>query len=250
MAFADLFALHKEDCRMIFRQICSEKEGSLAYVLGDSITREAVAIDVVESQLSAVEDFLRRRGLQLRLLLVTHWNASHEKAAGILREHWGARLAAHESISAASVDMRIRDEDILYFGEESLRVFHTPGLTACALMYAWNDRLFTGNTLLVRGLPPKLHGKARGDLLARMNALLDRFAEETLLYPGREYRGRRLSSIEEYRRLVQSNSGGGSTGLLHRYNQLLQPTAKPVKKGRAEKDLHRYVPGQNLPAFL
>ncbi|MEY2341286.1 MBL fold metallo-hydrolase [Acidithiobacillus sp. IBUN Pt1247-S3] len=237
---------------MIFRQICPEKEGALAYVLGDPITREAVVIDVAETHLAAVEDFLRSRGLQLHLLLVTHWNSSHEKAAQILRERWGARLAAHESINAICVDMRIRDEDVLYFGEESLRVFHTPGLTSCALMYAWNDRVFTGETLLVRGLHPKLRGKARSNLLARIHALLERFPEETLLYPGRETQGRRLSSIEEYQRRSQSSSGGDSAGLLHRYSRLLQnkAAAKQVEKVRAEKDLHRYVPGQDVPASL
>ncbi|MGE0049483.1 MAG: MBL fold metallo-hydrolase [Acidithiobacillus sp.] len=216
---------------MIFRQICSEKEGSLAYILGDSITREAVVIDVAETHLPAVEEFLRSRGLQLRLILVTHWNVSHEKAAETLREHWGARLAAHESIVAASVDMRIRDEDVLYFGEESLRVFHTPGLTPCALMYAWNDRLFTGETILVRGLHPKLRRQAKARLLARLHTLLEHFPEETLLYPGAENQGRRLSSIEEFRRRSQLGTGGDSAGLLHRYSQLL-PKKMSQNKGK------------------
>jgi len=235
---------------MIFRQICSEKEGSLAYILGDSITREAVVIDVAEPHLPAVEEFLRSRGLQLRLILVTHWNVSHEKAAETLREHWGGRLAAHESIVAASVDMRIRDEDVLYFGEESLRVFHTPGLTPCALMYAWNDRLFTGETILVRGLHPKLRRQAKARLLARLHTLLEHFPEETLLYPGAENQGRRLSSIEEFRRRSQLGTGGDSAGLLHRYSQLLpkKNVAKQGEKVRAEKNLHRYGPGQDVPA--
>ncbi|WP_308388066.1 MBL fold metallo-hydrolase [Acidithiobacillus sp. AMEEHan] len=237
---------------MIFRQICSEKGGSLAYVLGDPVTREAVLIDVAENHLTAAEDFLRSRGLQLRLLLVTHWNASHEQAARALRERWGARLAAHESVHAPCVDMRTRDEDVLYFGEESLRIFHTPALTPCASIYAWNDRLFTGHTILVRGLHPKLHGQARVRLLARLCALLERFPEETLLYPGVENQGRRLSSIEEFRRRSQHGAGGDSADLLQRYRHLLpnKRAAKQREKARAEKNLHRYGPGQDVPASL
>ncbi|MCE5393375.1 MAG: MBL fold metallo-hydrolase [Acidithiobacillus sp.] len=229
---------------MIFRQFYWEKGRQLAYVVGDPITREAVTIDVGTGQLDPVVEFLRSRGLRLRFALQTHWNNDQREAALALRDRVGARILAQESINDAAVDMRIRHEDLLYFGEECLRVLHTPGLTPCAVMYQWEDRLFTGETLLAGGLHRRVPAAKRPALIAHLQNLLAPMADETLLYPAVENRGRRLGSLEELRRL---GFGSGGPGLLARCTQYLQhDAAKKSPAAPAEEPLQRLHSGPVL----
>ncbi|MEL5847845.1 MAG: MBL fold metallo-hydrolase [Candidatus Igneacidithiobacillus chanchocoensis] len=229
---------------MIFRQLYESKEKQLAYVLGDPVTREAVAIDLRLGHLGEAQEFLQRRGLRLRFVLQTHWEPEQRQAALLLREQSGARILAQESIDDSAVDMRIRHEDLLYFGEESLRVLHTPGLTPCAVMYHWEDRIFTGETLLAGGFPRAL-GKARSSALRnQLQRVFAPLADETLLYPARESRGRRLGSLEELRRHW---SRSGDSGLFTRCTQYLQhDAAKKSPVTSTDEPQQRLVSGPVL----
>ncbi len=241
---------------MIFRQLCTkDKVGALAYLLGDPVTREAVVIDPLPVLLEELEDFTRQRGLKLRYCMQTHHDEEHVVAAQALRERHGARLLAHEEVPSSAVDVRVRDGDVIYFGEERLRVIHLPGLTPCAVAYAWEDRLFTGLTVLANGLNRRLRGSARAQAQKLVETKIFGFAGETLLYPSAEFRGRRLASLAELRCQMAGSDSNGSSGRFLRHCALLINDKKEAAIPQEERphqdtanDLQRYAPGFRAPA--
>jgi len=242
---------------MIFRQLCTkDRNGALAYLLGDPVTREAVIIDPLPTLVEELEAFTRQRGLRLRYCLETHHDEGHVGAAETLRASHGARLLAHEEVRSAVVDVRVRDGDVIYFGEESLRVIHLPGLTPCAVAYAWEDRLFTGLTLLANGLNGRLRGRARAQTRKLVENRIFSFPEETLIYPSREFRGRRLASVAELRCPVTGRGDDGGSGyFLRRCTLLLNDKKAETTNSQEDRphpdtanDLQRYAPGFHAPA--
>ncbi len=225
---------------MIFRQLFSEKGKYLGYILSDPITRESLAIDVRPSHLEDAQKFIQARGLYLRFSLQTQWDQEQREAALQLRSLTGARILAEESVSDLAVDMRIRDQDVLYFGEQCLRVLHTPGLSPCAVMYQWEDRIFTGETLLIGGVNRKISGTQRKNIQSRLQALLSPLAGETLLYPAVESHRRRLGSLEELRR---RQSRSDDSGFLSRCSRSVpdESVSQNTKAGAAR------VPNRHQP---
>ena len=244
---------------MIFRQLCTPKGGHLSYLLGDPVTRETVIIDPMPAHVDTLEVFMAERGLNLRYILQTHHESAHITAARVLKEHSGARIVAHESESNEHVDLRLRHGDVLYFGEENLRVLHTPGRSPCAVTYWWEDRLFTGITLLPTGAMPCTN---QNDLKILYHSITNRllsFPGETLVYPGLENKGRRLTSIEELRRKNNwFNNQRGRRAFLRNYALLLtEKTLVEVagkndvnEVGAQKEDVHQYMPGRDIPAAL
>jgi glyoxylase-like metal-dependent hydrolase (beta-lactamase superfamily II) len=244
---------------MIFRQLCTPKGGHLSYLLGDPVTREAVIIDPMPAHVDTLEAFMAGRGLNLRYILQTHHEPAHITAATVLKEHSGARIVAHESTADEHIDLRLRHGDVLYFGEESLRVLHTPGLSPCAVTYWWEDRLFTGITLLATGAAPCTNQNDLQTLYHSITHRLLSFPGETLIYPGQESKGRRLTSIEELRRKDNwFNNQRGKRAFLRSCALLLPEKAlveiasiNDVNEVVAQKeDVHHYMPGRNIPASL
>lgn len=193
---------------MIFKQYAAKK-GALAYLIGDPVTRETVVVDPVPELVEPLLSFMTERGLTLRYILETHLATPQAKGALALQKRTGARIVAHETAVSEHIDIRLHDGDVLNFGEETLRVLHTPGQMPCAVTYWWFDRLFTGETLLATG-PGVCH--PRGDLARLLQSIQTRlfsFPDEILVYPGREAKGRRLASIEELRRRFGSSGNRG-----------------------------------------
>ena len=189
---------------MIFKQLVDSRTEVLGYLLGDPIGLEAVLIDAVDDLAEDYPQLLRRFGLRLRYLAQTHKPEGHRSAAPVLREETGARLAASDKADWSVSDVALRHGDRLHFGEETMEVLHVPGHTPCSVAFLWRDRLFTGHTLLAGrlGCPAQSGGDAEA-LCANARRTLLGLADETLVFPGRRHRGRRVTTIAEER---ESNS--------------------------------------------
>jgi rhodanese-related sulfurtransferase len=96
--------------------------------------------------------------------------------------------------------MRVEDGDRLEVDGVELRVLETPGHTECSCCFAAADRVFTGDTLLIRGTGrTDLPG---GDPVAQYHSLFGKLLAlppETLVYPGHDYRGETVSTLAEER---------------------------------------------------
>jgi rhodanese-related sulfurtransferase len=78
---------------------------------------------------------------------------------------------------------------------------YTPGHTDDSYSYAMGDRVFTGDTLLIRGTGRTdfQNGSARAQYESIFNRLL-KLPEETLVYPAHDYKGDTVSTIGEEKR--------------------------------------------------
>ena len=186
----------------MFRQFFDAVSCTLSYCIADQTSQQAILIDPVLSQADAYMDFLVQENLTLAYLLETHVHADHITAAGWLRKKTGAKIAIGADCHASAVDVQLNDGDSIQFGVETIKVIATPGHTAGSMSYLWRDRLFTGDSLLIGGC-----GRTdfqNGDAVQLYHSILQKLfslPDDTLVYPGHDYHGRRVSNIAEEKTL-------------------------------------------------
>jgi len=182
---------------MIFRQLFDPESSTLTYLLADN-QDNAVIIDPV---LEYVETYLSLLGslkLTLRWVLDTHVHADHITGSQAIKQRTGATTVIARNCGATGYDRQLADNDTLTFGSEVILVISTPGHTPGSLCYLCRDRLFTGDTLMINacGRTDFQQGSA-AEMYRSITQKLFVLPDETLVYPGHDYKGRRVSSIGE-----------------------------------------------------
>lgn len=185
---------------MIFRQLFDPATSTYTYLLGDVAGGSAVIVDPVREQSDRDLALIRELGLDLAWIIETHVHADHVTGALALKEATGAQTSVARNCGATGFDRLLDDRDLVRFGGESLSVIATPGHTPGSSCYLWRDRLLTGDTLLIGGCGRTdfQQGDA-GVLYDSITRRLFTLPDDTLVYPGHDYRGRRVSSIAEER---------------------------------------------------
>lgn len=177
-------------------QLFDSASSTYTYVLADPATHAAVIIDPVDTQLERDLALLRLHGLQLAWTLETHAHADHVTSAGLLAEHAGARTAAPAGCGIATASVQLQDGEELAFGEQRLRVLHTPGHTAGSMCYLWHGHVFTGDTLLIGGCGRTDFQSGSAQALYRsITEVLFRLPDTTVVWPGHDYQNRTRSTI-------------------------------------------------------
>lgn len=231
---------------MIFRQFVTA-EDDLSYLLADPVTGQALLIDPSLAALDQYRQALGELGLSLRYVLETHLHESHVSAAATLRAGANVRVAMSDCAEANCIDQRLRNGDTVYLGEETIYAIVTPGHSQCSMAYHWRDRVFTGHTLLVGSTGHCDRGDA--DPSALYSSVTERLFElpgDTLVYPGRQMNGRRVSSIAQER---LANEMLNSSTRLDEYQKLYARTRGELdgqamqwllanRECRAEQQLH------------
>lgn len=183
-----------------FRQFRDSATKTFSYLLGCGSTSRALVIDPVATQEPLYLGVLNELGLSLDWILETHLHSDHISGADVLRECTGARIAASRQSGIEAADRLLADGDTLVLGMQTIAVIATPGHTPGCLTYCWEDRLFTGDSLLIGGCgdidEPRANGVSLYDSVTRRLLSL---ADETLVYPGHCLHGRRVSCIGEER---------------------------------------------------
>jgi sulfur dioxygenase len=183
---------------ILFRQFFDPTSCTLSYLLADPVTGDAVIIDSVKEHVGAYITFLQEQELQLAWVLETHVHADHITGAAGLCEFTGARSAIGASGGVGCADRLLKEGDTLVFGNEVIRVIPTPGHTPGCVTYHWRDRIFTGDSLMIGGCGrTDFQGGDAGALYDSVHERLFTLADETLVYPGHDYRGARVSCISQ-----------------------------------------------------
>jgi glyoxylase-like metal-dependent hydrolase (beta-lactamase superfamily II) len=186
---------------VIFRQLFDRESSTYTYLLGCPDSREALLIDPVVAKVDDYCCLLEELELRLVVAADTHVHADHITALGALRDRLGCVTVMGERAHAACVSRAVDDGDSFGAGTLSLGVLYTPGHTDDSYCFVMADRVFTGDTLLIRGT-----GRCdfqNGDAVAAYHSLFERvlaLPDETLVYPGHDYRGNTVSTIGEERR--------------------------------------------------
>lgn len=182
---------------MLFRQLFDANSSTLTYLI-TGMDRHAVIIDPVLEQLQRDVSLIKSLGLHLDFVLDTHVHADHITASHALKQETGAVSVIAKNCGAPGYDRLLQDNEVLHFGVEQIRVIATPGHTLGSMCYLWRDRLFSGDTLMINacGRTDFQSGSAE-QMYHSITEKLFVLPDETLLYPGHDYKGRRVSCIGE-----------------------------------------------------
>jgi glyoxylase-like metal-dependent hydrolase (beta-lactamase superfamily II) len=178
----------------MFRQLFEPSSSTYTYLITDG--DEALLIDPVISEVDIYLALLGEHQLHLAWTLETHVHADHITAGGELRQRIGSRSAVAALCGASAADRQLADGDTIHLGNELITVIATPGHTPGSLSFLWRDRLFTGDALLINGCGrTDFQGGDAGTQYDSITQRLFSLPEETLVYPGHDYQGRRVSCI-------------------------------------------------------
>jgi glyoxylase-like metal-dependent hydrolase (beta-lactamase superfamily II)/rhodanese-related sulfurtransferase len=179
---------------VIFEQVATG--GCQSYLVGCPDTFAAALIDPEASQIDRYVGLAARHGLHVRYVIDTHTHADHFSASRQLAERLGAAYVMHRSSPAPAVDIAVDDGDLLRIGNLRLKVMHTPGHTRDSMCLVADDRVWTGDTLLI-GATGRTDLPS-GDAEALHASLFDRLLKldpSLLVYPAHDYKGRTHSTI-------------------------------------------------------
>jgi glyoxylase-like metal-dependent hydrolase (beta-lactamase superfamily II)/rhodanese-related sulfurtransferase len=186
---------------MIFRQLFDSVSGTYSYLLASRPGGEALILDPVLEKADRYCQLLRELDLRLLKAVDTHLHADHVTGLGELRDRTQCITIMGEQSKADVVSMRVADGDRVMIEGLSLDVMYTPGHTDDSYSYLMGDRVFTGDTLLIRGTGRTdfQNGSARSQYDSIFNRLL-KLPEETMVFPAHDYKGDTVSTIGEEKR--------------------------------------------------
>lgn len=181
---------------MIFEQIATG--GCQSYLIGCPESCAAVLIDPEIRQIDRYLGLAAQHGLRIRYVIDSHTHADHFSAAMQLGKRLDAPVAAHRLSPAPYVGLRLEDGEMLLVGALKLKALHTPGHTRDSMCIVMEDRVFTGDTLLIGGTGrtdlPTGDPDALYDSLFNVLLKLDPALK---VYPAHDYKGRGHSTIGE-----------------------------------------------------
>ena len=186
---------------MIFRQLFDSISGTYSYLLASRAGGEALILDPVLEKADRYCQLLRELDLRLVKAVDTHLHADHVTGLGELRDRTQCITIMGEQSKADVVSMRVSDGDKVMIEGLSLDVMYTPGHTDDSYSYLMGDRVFTGDTLLIRGTGRTdfQNGSSRAQYESIFNRLL-KLPDETMVFPAHDYKGDTVSTIGEERR--------------------------------------------------
>jgi glyoxylase-like metal-dependent hydrolase (beta-lactamase superfamily II)/rhodanese-related sulfurtransferase len=186
---------------MIFRQLFDSVSGTYSYLLASRAGGEALMLDPVLEKADRYCQLLRELDLRLVKAVDTHLHADHVTGLGELRDRTRCVTIMGEQSKADVVAMRVADGDRVTIEGLCLDVMYTPGHTDDSYSYLMGDRVFTGDTLLIRGTGRTdfQNGSARAQYDSIFGRLL-KLPDETMVFPAHDYKGDTVSTIGEEKR--------------------------------------------------
>jgi glyoxylase-like metal-dependent hydrolase (beta-lactamase superfamily II)/rhodanese-related sulfurtransferase len=186
---------------MIFRQLFDSVSSTYSYLLASRRGGEALIIDPVLEKVDRYLQLVNELDLKLVKAVDTHIHADHITGLGALRDRTHCITVMGENAKVDVVSMRIAEGDKLTIEGLALDVLYTPGHTDDSYSFLMRDRVFTGDTLLIRGTGRTdfQNGSARAQYDSLFNKLL-KLPEDTLVFPAHDYKGDTVSTIGEERR--------------------------------------------------
>jgi sulfur dioxygenase len=186
---------------MIFRQLFDSVSGTYSYLLASRSGGEALIIDPVLEKVDRYLQLIDELDLKLVKAVDTHLHFDHITGLGALRDRTHCITVMGENSKADVVSMRLGEGDKLAIEGVSMDVLYTPGHTDDSYSFLMADRVFTGDTLMIRGTgrTDLQNGDARMQYESLFGKLL-RLPEDTLVFPAHDYKGDTVSTIGEEKR--------------------------------------------------
>ena len=182
---------------MIFNQFFDNISYTYTYLISSGKGREALIIDPVIENTNKYIKVLKNLDLKLVKVIDTHIHADHISGLNELSKRTNcAKIMGEHSVSEV-IDIRVKDNEKIKIENIELISMYTPGHTDCSYSFLMNDRVFTGDTLLIdsTGRTDFQRGSSYDAYDSLFNKLL-KLPEKTLVYPAHDYNGKKHSTIE------------------------------------------------------
>jgi glyoxylase-like metal-dependent hydrolase (beta-lactamase superfamily II)/rhodanese-related sulfurtransferase len=161
----------------------------------------AALIDPVRERIASYRRVIRERDVKLDLIIETHTHADHLMINRDLKEALGVPILMHRESPSPLVDRHVDDGDSVQLGDERIEFLHTPGHTPDSMCLRVPGAVLTGDTLFIGGsgrtdFPGGDAGVQYDAVAGRLFALPD----DTVVWPGHDYKGWSSSTIGEEQR--------------------------------------------------
>ena len=185
---------------MIFNQLFDDKSSTYTYIISSGKGREALIIDPVIEHSKKYIKILKDLELKLVKVIDTHIHADHISGLNELNKQTECTRIMGEGSESEVIDLRVKENEKVKIEGMELITLYTPGHTKCSYSYLMNDRVFTGDTLLINGSGRTdfQGGSAMEQYDSIFNKLL-KLPNKTLVYPAHDYNGKKFSTVENER---------------------------------------------------
>jgi len=215
---------------MLFRQLFDSETSTYTYLIADVTTKAAILVDPVQEQVDRDRKLLDELGLSLQYCLETHIHPDHVTGTARLRELTHCQGVVPQNASATCADRFLGDGEVLMVGSVEIQAIATPGHTDSHNAYLVNrDRVLTGDSLLIRGCGRTDFQSGDADTLFHsITQKLFNLPDETLVYPGHDYRGHTVSTIGEEKQWNPRLAKGDRASFIELMNNLNLPDPKKI----------------------
>mgnify|MGYP004001562645 FL=1 len=181
---------------MILKQVFDTRTSTYTYLIASANGREAVIIDPVIENVSEYIQLLKELDLKLVKVIDTHIHADHVTAASKLKQATNCATLMGEHTPADAVEIKVKDNEMINIDDLNIKSIYTPGHTSESYSFLLNNYLFSGDALLINGTGRTdfQNGNSRDSYHSIFDKLL-KLPEDTLLYPGHDYNGKKVSTI-------------------------------------------------------
>jgi len=181
---------------MILKQLFDTASSTYTYLIASKKGREALIIDPVLENVETYIHLLKELDLKLVKVIDTHIHADHITGASKLKVQTNCTTIMGEQTPADAVELKVKDKEIIKLDQVEIKALYTPGHTSDSYSFLMNNLLFSGDTLLINGTGRTdfQNGNAKDAYHSIFSKLL-KLPEETILYPGHDYNGKKMSTI-------------------------------------------------------
>ncbi len=178
---------------MIFEQLFDTKSSTYTYIISSAKGREALIIDPVIDNTEQYIKVLKELDLKLVKVIDTHIHADHITGLNELSKRTNCSKIMGEKSKSEVVDIKVKEDDKIKIDKIELKTIYTPGHTDCSYSFLMNDRVFTGDTLLINGTGRTdfQSGNAKDQYNSVFKKLL-KLPEKTMVYPAHDYNGKKF----------------------------------------------------------
>ena len=181
---------------MIFEQLFDNNSSTYTYIIGSRTGAEGLIIDPVLDNVNDYIKILNKYKLQLVKVIDTHIHADHISGASELKNKTNCTTIMGQHTPSDIVEIKVKDNEFINVEGFKLKALYTPGHTSDSYSFLMNDRIFTGDTLLINGTGRTdfQNGSAEDSYRSIFDKLL-KLPENTLLFPAHDYNGKKVSNI-------------------------------------------------------
>jgi len=186
---------------MIFKQVFDIKTSTYTYLIASAKGREAIVIDPVIENVNEYIQLLKTLDLKLVKVIDTHIHADHVTGASKLKQATNCATLMGEHTPADTVEIRVKDNEMINLDDLNIKSIYTPGHTSESYSFLLDNYLFSGDALLINGTGRTdfQNGNSKDSYHSIFDKLLT-LPEDTLLYPGHDYNGKKVSTIGNEKR--------------------------------------------------